>query len=161
MVVKGITTTSGGVQSPQFFCIQSTGNDESAPWPYRYTIRARFLDDVPVVVRDILLSTLDEWLRAQPRPEIAVAWVTTGDSDVRFGLTSSGVTTCALGRNVPTSQQQPTVSLGLRAWKADESEVVDTWGDGENGATCVGPCAWFVSSRNYGVGFRACSRSDT
>jgi hypothetical protein len=137
MVVKGITTTSGGVQSPQFFCIQSTGNDESAPWPYRYTIRARFLDDVPVVVRDILLSTLDEWLRAQPRPEIAVAWVTTGDSDVRFGLTSSGVTTCALGRNVPTSQQQPTVSLGLRAWKADESEVVWTHGEMERMARHV------------------------
>jgi hypothetical protein len=84
------------------------------------------LDSVPAVVQDILTSTLEEWFASQPTREINVQWVQTGDAEVRFAMTTNlnGATTCALGKNVPTNQQQPTVCLAWGAWKEGESEVV-------------------------------------
>jgi hypothetical protein len=81
-----------------------------------------------MVVREILKRTLDEWLNSQPGHEIAVEWVETGESDVRFGMNRNNVTTCALGKTLPYSNRvhEPTVSLGLRAWKEFESEIVWT-----------------------------------
>jgi hypothetical protein len=139
MIVKGINTPSGGVQSPQFFCIQSTGNDVPAPWPFRHPIKARFLDGVPTKVREILKLTLEEWLNFQSAREITVLWVDTGESDVRFDLNGSGITTCSLGKALPASGrvQRCTVSLGLRAWKEGESEIVWTHSEMERMARHV------------------------
>ncbi|KAK0704576.1 hypothetical protein B0H67DRAFT_464038, partial [Lasiosphaeris hirsuta] len=128
----------GGVPTPPFFCIQSTGNDDPAPWPYRSTIKARFLDDVPEVVRRIFVSTLEGWFASQPTRELKVEWVKNGgDAHIRFGITTNEATHCALGRLVPTNQQEPTSLLALRAWKTRESEVVWSHSDIERMARHV------------------------
>jgi hypothetical protein len=122
--VMAATAVSGGVQSPSLFCIQSTGGDDPKPWPYRSTIKARYLDSVQPFLREIVESTLSEWLKSQPSEEIHVSWVQEGNADVRFGV-GSGTTSCALGvdaQSIP--QNKPTVVLGLNKWKAGSFETV-------------------------------------
>jgi hypothetical protein len=97
------------------------------------------LDGVPTKVREILKLTLEEWLNFQSARETTVLWVDTGESDVRFDLNGSGITTCSLGKALPASgrMQRFTVSLGLRAWKEGESEIVWTHSEMERMARHV------------------------